>query len=103
MEQLTRAFDAILGALLDFGAFCMVFVREIDVFARARMTELGWAPGVQSLVEVVLAATIVLFLLRVFAPVLRVLLIVLLVLLALQFVYPPRARHAEAPCAWVAG
>ena len=97
MEQLTRAFDVLLDWLLRFGAFCVAYLSQADVFARARMAEMGWAPGVQTLVEVVLAAAMVLLLLRVFAPVLRVLLILWLLILALQLVYPARARHAEAP------
>ena len=103
MEQLSRAFDTVFDWLLRFGAFCMGFLSQADTFGRARMTELGWAPGVQTGVEVVLLTVAVLVLLRVFAPVLRVLLVLLLLVLALQIIYPSRHRapasRVEAACA----
>ena len=106
MDQLTRAFDVVLDFLLRFGAFCMAFLLQADAFVRARMTELGWTPGVQTTVEVVLTTAAVLLLLRVLAPLLRILLILLLLILALQFLLPARyragVRHVEAPCTSVA-
>ena len=96
MEQITHAFDVLLGFLLDFGALCMRYVHVAEAFLRARMTDLGWSPNLQTVLLVALTALVVLVLLRVFAPVLRVLLVLFLIILALQFFHPETWRRADA-------
>lgn len=100
MDQITRAFDVLLGWVIAFGAACMGVVFQVERFLRARMTELGWSANLQTVVLVASAVLLVLVLLRVFAPLLRILLILFLLVLALQFLHPEtwRRTHAALPC-----
>ena len=98
MDQVTRAFDVFLGYALASAAVCVGVLSSADMFLRARMTELGWARDVQTVVLVVVTVFALLVLFRVFAPVLKLLLILLLLILGLQLLYPNIARRAEASC-----
>lgn len=95
MDQIRHAFDV----LLSFGAVVMSFVRQGEEFLRARMTEMGVADNIQTVVLVALTVLVILVLFRIFAPVLRVLLILFLLILALQFLNIHPGTRADGPCA----
>jgi hypothetical protein len=88
MGDLTRVVSDVLMLLIRMGTAILSAVEAIEMSMREQLAVMGVSPLTQTLILVVLAFAIILLALRVFGGLLRLAVIVVLVLIALQVMMP---------------
>lgn len=88
MDSFRRTIDSILALLLQIGDLIVAGIVAIELWLREQLGQFGLPPNVQTAILVALAALLILASLRLFGGLIRVALIVVLLLIALQFVMP---------------
>ena len=84
--------------LLQFGAVVLNLVRLAEDFLRARLTDIGIEDTLQTVVLAIPTLLLLLFIFRIFTPVLRVFLVVFLLVISLQFLDLDLQPRAELRC-----
>lgn len=88
MDDLKRVVSDVLAILIRVGGAILSAGEAIEVSVREQLAAMGASPLTQTMVLVVLAFAIILLALRIFGGLLRLAVVVILVLIALQVIMP---------------
>ena len=88
MSQVDHAINSLLALFRAAADVVLAGLAAVEQWVRIKLTGLGVAPGIQTVIMLAVAVLLILLVLRVFGGVIRVLLVVFLILLALHVLLP---------------
>ena len=85
MDGIEHLLSALFSAILRFSAGMVFAIRIVEDFLRARLTDLGITDGLQTGIIVVPTLLIMLVILKVSTPLLRLIWVIFLLIVSLQW------------------
>ncbi len=88
MERFTQALDSLLHLLVGFGSAIAAIILAFELWLRGQLTTLGVAPPIQTVLLVAVAVLLIVATLRLFGGLIRLGVVLVLVLIAIQILAP---------------
>ena len=92
MDQVNSVLDSLLKLIISLGNIIVDAIVSIELWMRTQLTTMGLSPQLQTVVLVVLAIVLIVAALRLFGGLVRIAVILVLALIAVQILKP--ALHA---------
>jgi hypothetical protein len=88
MDQVNSVLDSLLKLIISLGNIIVDAIVSIELWMRTQLTTMGLSPQLQTVVLVVLAIVLIVAALRLFGGLVRIAVILVLALIAVQILMP---------------